>query len=128
MKVLVATARTQGARENDFHHCVEGELVFLYPPCEASESDADSACGCGRAFFGLASGEATTTVMVRELRRFTEEHYVLAMESGLDRLGWEEGSGAAMAAFLSRRIEAVPAGAVIERRLDDFCVREVQRR
>jgi hypothetical protein len=33
MKVLVATADTQGERGNDFHRCVEGELVFLFEPC-----------------------------------------------------------------------------------------------
>jgi hypothetical protein len=27
MKVLVATARTQGDRPNDYHWCIEGELV-----------------------------------------------------------------------------------------------------
>jgi hypothetical protein len=128
MKVLVATARTQGARENDFFHCVEGELVYYCPPCRDSEGDADSECGCSRCFYGLASDQGTTTAQVRELRKFTVEDYVLAMEAGLARLKWGAGSGRAMVSFWSELIESVPAGAIVERRLEDFRVREVQRR
>ena len=29
MKVLVATAQTQGERANDFNYCIEGELVWI---------------------------------------------------------------------------------------------------
>ena len=32
MKVLVATAETQGDRQGDFHHGVEGELVRIDTP------------------------------------------------------------------------------------------------
>jgi hypothetical protein len=29
VKALVATARTQGAPHNDYHRCIEGELVRI---------------------------------------------------------------------------------------------------
>ncbi|MGH3592456.1 MAG: DUF7715 family protein, partial [Pseudonocardiaceae bacterium] len=33
MKVLVATARTQGVRVNDYNWCIEGELVRIGEVC-----------------------------------------------------------------------------------------------
>ena len=33
MKVLVATARTQGTRPDDYHRCIEGELVRIGEAC-----------------------------------------------------------------------------------------------
>ena len=52
MKVLVATSDTQGARENDFSFCIEGELVTVGLVCAADEQDLMVAAGCGRAFAG----------------------------------------------------------------------------
>ena len=68
MRVLVATARTNGDVEGDFNFCVEGELVTIDEPCDEDRDDPDSrACGCGRAFSGLGSHGTTTTARVAEL-------------------------------------------------------------
>ena len=47
MKLLVATDLTQGFAPNDFHACVEGELVMMQEPCAIDRSDPDGGCGCG---------------------------------------------------------------------------------
>ena len=67
MRLLVATDQTQGFATNDFHACVEGELVMMQEPCAIDRSDPDGGCGCGRAFAGLSSHRATTTAVVRDL-------------------------------------------------------------
>lgn len=59
MHVLITTPRTQGQQPDDFDHTVPGELV-RFPGVECG----DPACGCGRAFAGLASARATTTAEV----------------------------------------------------------------
>lgn len=67
MKVLTATAETQGQRDNDYNWCVEGELVWIAPPCATDGTDPDGPCGCGRDFAGLSSQRATTTARVSDL-------------------------------------------------------------
>jgi hypothetical protein len=53
LKLLTATNVTQGYRDNDFHWCVEGELVHIGVVCASDRGDADGNCGCGRSFAGL---------------------------------------------------------------------------
>src|SRR3990172_8245236 len=65
VKVLVATAETQGERSNDFCHTVEGELV-TWPALECSGESVDGGCGCRRALCGVGSLKATTTAKVVE--------------------------------------------------------------
>jgi hypothetical protein len=89
MKVFAATSRTQGQRGNDFHWCVEGELVHFSAVCAADLDDPDGGCGCGRAFAGLNSHRATTTAIVREIEGFTREDYVEAIRSSLAQQGWD---------------------------------------
>ena len=48
MKILVATGLTQGAEPNDYHFCVEGELVWIQEPCTSGRDNPDGGCGCGR--------------------------------------------------------------------------------
>jgi len=67
MKVLVATTRTQGARPNDYHYCIEGELVRINEVCARDRGDPDGGCGCGRGFGGLNSHQATTTARIAEV-------------------------------------------------------------
>src|SRR6478609_5270708 len=64
MKILVATALTQGTSPDDYHYGTEGELVLLQEPCDRDKNDPAGPCGCGRAFAGAASHRATTTAMV----------------------------------------------------------------
>ena len=85
MKLLTATRRTQGDRDNDFTFCVEGELVMITTfVCETDRRDPDGGCGCGRAFVGLNSGKATTTALVTD-RDFTPEDAAEAIRSALQR-------------------------------------------
>jgi hypothetical protein len=87
MKLLVATDLTQGFAANDFHACVEGELVMMQEPCAIDRSDPDGGCGCGRAFAGLSSHRATTTALVRALDLSLTD--VRAAVSGyLETAGW----------------------------------------
>lgn len=56
IKVLVATSKTQGARDNDYNWCIEQELVWFPPICRSSKVNGpDDSCGCGRGFGGLNS-------------------------------------------------------------------------
>ena len=115
MRILVATGLTQGVKHNDYHHCIEGELVWIQEPCAKDKDDPDGPCGCGRGFAGAASHRATTTAIVVE-SEMTRAQMVVAFQTSLTDGGWPtEWAEAATA----------PAGTVIERRLDGFCVQAV---
>jgi hypothetical protein len=119
MKVLVATGRTQGARGNDYHHAVEGELVRIDPPCRKDRDDPDGRCGCGRGFAGMGSQRGTTTARVAELP-LTREEYAEALRSSLQRDGLDLCACRAddEADGLAELAATWPVGAVVERRLD----------
>jgi hypothetical protein len=124
MKVLVATARTQGDRPDDYHWCIEGELVRIGEVCAADLADPDGGCGCGRAFAGLNSHRATTTARIAEVP-LSHADYVEAIRSSLQQQGWDAcgDCAAAEAALLAELVAGWPVGTVIERRLDDLVVR-----
>jgi hypothetical protein len=124
MKVLTATARTQGQRENDFNYCVEGELVWIGLVCATDEANPDGGCGCGRAFGGLSSHRATTTAMIRDLAAMSRGDYVDALRASLATQGWNPAAADILAEELLVLIDAWPAGAVVERRLDVVTVRD----
>ena len=44
MKILVATALTQGASADDYHYCIEGELVWLQEPCDRDKTNPEGPC------------------------------------------------------------------------------------
>lgn len=125
MKVLVATSRTQGARDNDYHWCVDGELVRMGEVCECDQGDPDGGCGCGRGFAGLNSHRATTTALVAEIS-LSWEHYYEAWTSSLREESGESCGCCAMyeAEDLARLVRELPVGTVLERRLDHLMVRE----
>ena len=75
LAVLVATARTQGQRGNDFLACSPDELVDITSSCD--RGDPDGGCGCCRAFTGLGSCKATTIAEVVE-RPISFADYVVA--------------------------------------------------
>jgi hypothetical protein len=87
MRVLVATAETQGEQGGDFHHAVEGELVRIDPPCASDRCDPDGRCGCGRSFAGLNSARATTTARVADVP-LSRDDVVEALGSSLAQQGW----------------------------------------
>ena len=122
MKVLVATTETQGQRSNDFHYCVEGELVTVGLVCATDRRNPDGGCGCGRAFAGLNSHRATTTAMVKEVE-LSEADYVEALRSSLAQQGWPTSDVGELAAWLAQLVSEWPAGTIVERRLDDIYVR-----
>jgi hypothetical protein len=122
MKVLVATAMTQGIRTNDYHWCTEGELVWIGVVCSSDQRDPDGGCGCGRGFGGLSSHRATTTARVAELP-LTRVEYIGAISSSLHAQGWPPSIAAEIGDGLAAVAAGWPVGAVIERRLDDLRVR-----
>jgi hypothetical protein len=88
VRVLVATAKTNGQVEGDFNYCVEGELVTIDEPCAADRDHPESGgCGCGRSFSGLSSHRATTTARVADLP-FREAEVREAIRSSLTDGGW----------------------------------------
>ena len=119
MKVLVATGRTQGARDNDYHHAIEGELVRIDPPCRKDRDDPDGRCGCGRGFAGMNSQRATTTARVADVP-LTRPEYAEALRSSLDQAGLEPCSCRSTdeADGLAELAATWPVGTVVERRLD----------
>src|ERR1700730_357128 len=125
MKVLVATAETQGQRPNDFNYCVEGELVTVGLVCATDRADPDGGCGCGRAFAGLNSHRATTTALVREVEGFTRDDYIEAIRSSLSQQGWDPSTAEDEADELICILSDWPVGAVAERRLNHVQVRMV---
>lgn len=124
MKVLVATARTQGERRNDYHSCIEGELVRIGEVCRRDRADPDGGCGCGRGFGGLSSHRATTTAQVAEVP-LSREDYVEAIRSSMAMQGWGDCPDCAErdADELIEIAAGWPVGAVVERRLDVLSVR-----
>jgi hypothetical protein len=125
MKILTATSRTQGERRNDFHWCIEGELVHFGMVCSADRDDPDGRCGCARAFAGLNSHQATTTAMVRDIEGFTRDDYIEAIRSSLAQQGWDPSTAEDEAEELMDIVSDWPAGAVAERRLNIVTVRMV---
>ena len=117
MKVLVATAQTQGVRPNDFDHCVEGELVWISTVCATDQEDPDGGCGCGRSFAGMNSHRATTTARVADVP-LDFAHYAEALRSSLRAQGWPTREAIPMAGALADIADQFPIGAVLERRLD----------
>ena len=127
MKLLTATALTQGQRENDYHWCVEGELVRFDVTCARDRYDPDGGCGCGRGFAGMNSQRATTTALVRDLP-LTERDVRLALAASLHAAGYHDDPDAiadlaAEARELIFLASSFEVGDVLERRLDEIRVR-----
>jgi hypothetical protein len=124
MKLLVATARTQGDRSNDYHWCIEGELVRVGDVCPSDRSDPDRGCGCGRGFGGLNSHRATTTARIADVP-LSRAEYTEAIRSSLEQQGWDPciDCAAREADGLAALVADWPVGAVVERRLDELRVR-----
>jgi hypothetical protein len=118
MKILTATARSQGARPSDFDWCIEGELVWVPEPCEASARSTDTGCGCVRAFGGLASHRSTTTAVVRDLSGLTPELLIEILAASLRDQGWPSDWAEADAQELMAIASRLDEGDVVERHGD----------
>lgn len=125
MKILVATSRTQGAESDDYHFCVEGELVWIQEPCARDRDDPYGSCGCGRGFAGAASHRATTTAVV-EHSELTRDEVILALRTSLADGGWPTEWAEDVADENLAIASDLPAGTVIGRRNDVFVVRPVR--
>lgn len=127
MKLLTATSLTQGERDNDYHWCVEGELIRFDVVCGRSARNPDDRCGCGRGFAGMSSMRATTTALVRDLP-MERLDVQIALAASLHAAGYLANPNdlAAVADEAEELIGiayAFDVGDVIERRLDLLRVR-----
>jgi len=120
MKVLVATALTQGERPGDYNWCIEGELVWVQEPCASDRRDPDGPCGCGRGFAGMSSHRPTTTCRVAEIPDFSREDMIVALEASLRDGGWPTEWAVELADGMLELASLWPEGTVIDRRIDDF--------
>lgn len=126
LRVLAATAETQGRRRNDFFWTTEGELVGPLL-MECSSGTIDDACGCRRGLGGLTTHKVTTTVKVIEVE-MTMDEYAAAIRSSHLAGGWAETvvterlvqQHAAEMLAVAARYEV---GTVLERRGSEFNVR-----
>ncbi len=119
MKVLTATAQTQGQRENDYNWCVEGELVWITPPCATDGVDPDGPCGCGRGFAGLSSHRATTTARVRDLQ-LSRNDMITAVAAYYESAGYAPIPAAELEYEVDEMLDIAAAwkvGTIIERRI-----------
>lgn len=122
MKILVATGHTQGTNPDDYHYCVERELVWIQEPCDRDRLDPGGPCGCGRGFAGAASHRATTTAMVVETE-MTRDDVVLAFDTSLGDGGWPRSWAEDVADDNLEIAAQLPVGAIITRRLGEFFLR-----
>jgi hypothetical protein len=135
IKIPVATDRTLGQRDNDFSWTQAGEPVYPGFVCARDEKDPDGGCGCGRSFSGLVTGKATTTAVIRELA-MTKDQLREAVYNSYVRGGWitpaepDPLDDMIVDGTLEEMLEIggmFPAGSVIERRLDDYTQRALDR-
>ena len=125
MKVLVATSRTQGERADDFNECVEGELVLISEPCERGWRDGARGARCARAFIGIGSHGATTTVEVKELPWLKPDHYAWAIRGYLLASGLPPALAEDFAERQAFVASGAPTGTIIERDLNSLRMRWV---
>jgi hypothetical protein len=86
MKVLVATKKTQGFRNNDFSWTDEGEYLGFSFECDGAT--ADDACGCARSFSGLGTHKATTTAIVEDKTGISENTFIGIYRLSMVRAGF----------------------------------------
>lgn len=115
MKVLVATRRSQGERELDFHDCVDGELVWITEPCGRGLEPGHAYCSCSITFVGAASFGMTTTAMVADLELLTPPSYADALRDALRGLPRGALNAEATAEALAAIAADLPVGTVVER-------------
>jgi hypothetical protein len=115
MRLLIATARTQGDRRTDLAHAKDGELVWIPDLCpRAILRPGEPVCMCARSFVGVSSGAPTTTALVVETD-LSRREVTAIMRSGALVNGWP----ATCAGHLTDHVLAIaarwPTGTVLER-------------
>jgi hypothetical protein len=101
---------------------VEGELVWIQEPCDRDKNDPTGPCGCGRGFAGAASHRATTTAMVVD-SEMTRDDVILAFETSLSDGGWPIEWAEELADGNIEIAAQLPAGSIIDRKLEQFFLR-----
>ena len=125
MKILVATARTQGQRSNDFRFVPEGEPLMPGQECKGEE--VDGRCGCRRSLTGVECRKATTTALVTEVRH-DRRWLTRLFRRSLMRVGLRPEPGE-VKQLVDRAIlmaSSFATGTVIERRGDECGARQEQ--
>ena len=123
MKVLVATADTQGTRPTDYHRAIEGEFVWIQDPCSTDKNRMPNSSGCGRGFAGLTSSCPTTTAKIVDIPALDMATYIAAITTGLAHGGWPVEWAEDIALEQTEFAEDWTDGTVVERDLDLFTAR-----
>jgi hypothetical protein len=127
VKLLAATAETQGERANDFAWCIPGEVVVPVPVneiCDRDREDPGGGCGCGRSFAGLSSHKATTTAIVRDIDGYTFEDLLDAVRASRHQAGLAvDNDGVQYAAEIAETAAEFDDGDVLEIRLGEITPR-----
>lgn len=126
MKVLVATTKTQGARESDFSRTLGGEFVFDAGPCVSAGEGAEWTCECSIAFRGVVTGQLTTTAMVADLPIPMAE-YQDVVRDGLASRGICSDCASEYGRAAWKLAMRWPTGTVLERNKFRFTPRQKQR-
>lgn len=95
-------------------------MVWIQEPCGRDRNRRKDSCGCGRGFAGLSSHRATTTAEVKEIEGLTLADYTLAIHASMADGGWPAEFAGQVAEAQAVMAARWPAGAVLERDLDDF--------
>ena len=130
MKIFVATNKSQSARDSDFCHTEEGEILTFAVECERDEEDPDGECGCRRSLLGIDSSGATTTFTVAELPMKSAEYKKEVVAYFADK-GWFDLSNEQTvemftndADILIEAADRFPVGVVLEKRGDTIQMRQ----
>ncbi len=130
MKILVATKKGQGLRDNDFCFVPDGEPVRFTFECD--DEGPDGSCGCKRCMSGTTVQKSTTTFMVSDVRMSKKDYVQLILQSfeegGWLKCGITEEMVRKEADELLRLAKAFRPGVVLEKRGPDIQVREVKKR
>jgi hypothetical protein len=139
MKVLIATKKGQGIRDNDFSFVPEGDLVRYGFDCDGEE--VDGSCGCRRSLAGMRNLKGTTTFKVADLPLTAEAYQkelLASFRRGLQGLPKKEIDKAAKEVLddgtlqheserLLKIAARFPVGTVLERRGNVIQPRAVSR-
>jgi|SRR5947209_2067838 len=129
IQIFVATAETQGQRENDFCFVPEGEILD-YSAITCSRETTDGNCGCKRSLCGLQSHKATTTMKIIEFDGNIEDLGKMIRKSQKDG-GWLQDPwqellehGLDHASEITEQASKFPVGTVVEYRDGVFVSRK----
>lgn len=87
MKILVALAQPESARDDDFNFTFDREPLSL-PTLVCSTAERRENCGCGRCFSGIASKRAITYATVGEVAATEDDDFVSYFRESPHVDGW----------------------------------------